>query len=108
MKTFRKNLRKCGSKLRTSEPRPTFTGSYKKKSVYREKSYISKSAYFVLVASVHFDHRLNFLQARAVYNNADVVVFDDPLSAVDSHVGNHIFKSVVGNEGLLRDKVLYR
>ncbi len=29
--------------------------------------------------------------ARAVYSNADVFVFDDPLSAVDSHVGNHIF-----------------
>lgn len=29
--------------------------------------------------------------ARAVYSNADVYVFDDPLSAVDSHVANHIF-----------------
>ena len=27
------NFRKYGSNLRTSEPRPTFTGSYKKKSV---------------------------------------------------------------------------
>ncbi|WAR06335.1 MRP1-like protein [Mya arenaria] len=29
--------------------------------------------------------------ARAVYHNADVYLFDDPLSAVDSHVGKHIF-----------------
>eukprot|EP00486_Rosalina_sp_Unknown_P006558 CAMPEP_0201569972 /NCGR_PEP_ID=MMETSP0190_2-20130828/11975_1 /ASSEMBLY_ACC=CAM_ASM_000263 /TAXON_ID=37353 /ORGANISM="Rosalina sp." /LENGTH=1205 /DNA_ID=CAMNT_0047992963 /DNA_START=715 /DNA_END=4335 /DNA_ORIENTATION=- len=29
--------------------------------------------------------------ARAVYSQADVYVFDDPLSAVDSHVANHIF-----------------
>ena len=27
------NLRKCESKLRTSEPRPTFTGSYKKNGI---------------------------------------------------------------------------
>lgn len=29
--------------------------------------------------------------ARAVYSQADVYIFDDPLSAVDSHVANHIF-----------------
>ncbi|ETO01992.1 hypothetical protein RFI_35446 [Reticulomyxa filosa] len=29
--------------------------------------------------------------ARAVYGNYDVLLFDDPLSAVDSHVANHIF-----------------
>ncbi|XP_071175210.1 multidrug resistance-associated protein 1-like isoform X1 [Mytilus edulis] len=42
--------------------------------------------------------------ARAVYNNADVYMLDDPLSAVDSHVGKHIFKNVVGREGLLQHK----
>ncbi|KAJ7325076.1 hypothetical protein JRQ81_018096 [Phrynocephalus forsythii] len=42
--------------------------------------------------------------ARAVYNNADIYVLDDPLSAVDSHVGRHIFEQVLGPEGLLRDK----
>eukprot|EP01041_Mallomonas_annulata_P002837 gene2837-5584_t len=30
--------------------------------------------------------------ARAVYRNADVYLFDDPLSAVDAHVGEHIFQ----------------
>ncbi|WAQ99709.1 MRP1-like protein [Mya arenaria] len=42
--------------------------------------------------------------ARAVYNNADVYLLDDPLSAVDSHVGKHIFNEVIGSEGLLRNK----
>ena len=30
--------------------------------------------------------------ARAVYADADCCLFDDPLSAVDPHVGNHIFE----------------
>ena len=43
--------------------------------------------------------------ARAVYNNADIYLLDDPLSAVDSHVGKHIFNKVIGSKGLLRNKV---
>ena len=31
-------------------------------------------------------------------------LLDDPLSAVDSHVGKHIFERVVGPRGLLRRK----
>ncbi|XP_071095145.1 multidrug resistance-associated protein 1-like [Haliotis cracherodii] len=42
--------------------------------------------------------------ARAVYSNSDIYLFDDPLSAVDSHVGKHIFKNVVGPNGLLQGK----
>jgi ATP-binding cassette subfamily C (CFTR/MRP) protein 1 len=42
--------------------------------------------------------------ARAVYNNADVYLLDDPLSAVDSHVGKHIFDKVLGPKGLLKRK----
>uniref|UniRef100_A0A914ELG9 Uncharacterized protein n=1 Tax=Acrobeloides nanus TaxID=290746 RepID=A0A914ELG9_9BILA len=42
--------------------------------------------------------------ARAVYQNYDVYLLDDPLSAVDSHVGKHIFEKVIGPEGLLRNK----
>ena len=37
--------------------------------------------------------------ARAVYNNATVYLLDDPLSAVDSHVGKHIFEHVIGPKG---------
>ena len=43
--------------------------------------------------------------ARAVYQEADVYYFDDPLSAVDSHVGQHIFDNVIGPQGLLKEKV---
>uniref|UniRef100_A0A6Q2WTJ5 ATP-binding cassette, sub-family C (CFTR/MRP), member 2 n=1 Tax=Esox lucius TaxID=8010 RepID=A0A6Q2WTJ5_ESOLU len=42
--------------------------------------------------------------ARAVYSKADVYLLDDPLSAVDSHVGKHLFDEVVGRRGLLKDK----
>ena len=45
--------------------------------------------------------------ARAVYNNADIYLLDDPLSAVDIHVGNHIFNSVIGQDGLLKNKVMF-
>ena len=43
--------------------------------------------------------------ARAVYNDADLYLLDDPLSAVDSHVGKHIFEQVLGPDGLLNGKV---
>ncbi|KAG0301037.1 hypothetical protein BGZ98_008669 [Dissophora globulifera] len=33
--------------------------------------------------------------ARAVYANADVYIFDDPLSAVDAHVDHHIFEQAI-------------
>uniref|UniRef100_A0A671T7U8 ATP-binding cassette, sub-family C (CFTR/MRP), member 2 n=1 Tax=Sinocyclocheilus anshuiensis TaxID=1608454 RepID=A0A671T7U8_9TELE len=42
--------------------------------------------------------------ARAVYSSADVYFLDDPLSAVDSHVGKHLFERVIGPKGLLKDK----
>uniref|UniRef100_A0A7N6B9Z8 ABC-type glutathione-S-conjugate transporter n=1 Tax=Anabas testudineus TaxID=64144 RepID=A0A7N6B9Z8_ANATE len=42
--------------------------------------------------------------ARAVYRKADVYLLDDPLSAVDAHVGQHIFDKVFGPKGVLRDK----
>lgn len=43
--------------------------------------------------------------ARAAYSQADVYLLDDPLSAVDSHVGKHLFEEVVGPKGILKDKV---
>ncbi|CAL1548851.1 unnamed protein product [Lymnaea stagnalis] len=42
--------------------------------------------------------------ARAVYSNNDIYLLDDPLSAVDSHVGKHIFQKVIGQNGVLKDK----
>lgn len=44
--------------------------------------------------------RLNI--ARAIYFNSDIVLMDDPLSAVDAHVGRHIFDHAIC--GLLKDK----
>ncbi|KAK7757251.1 ATP-binding cassette transporter yor1 [Diatrype stigma] len=44
--------------------------------------------------------RLNI--ARAIYFDADIVLMDDPLSAVDAHVGRHIFDNAI--TGLLKDK----
>ncbi|KAF5894747.1 multidrug resistance-associated protein 1, partial [Clarias magur] len=42
--------------------------------------------------------------ARAVYCDRAVYLLDDPLSAVDAHVGKHIFDKVVGPQGLLRGR----
>ena len=39
-----------------------------------------------------------------MYSNCNVYLLDDPLSAVDAHVGKHIFERVVGPRGLLRRK----
>ena len=44
--------------------------------------------------------RLNI--ARAIYHNSDIVLMDDPLSAVDAHVGRHIFDKAIC--GLLAGK----
>lgn len=48
--------------------------------------------------------KLRISLARAVYNNADIYLLDDPLSAVDCDVGNHIFDQIIGPRGLLKRK----
>ncbi|KAI1317835.1 Multidrug resistance-associated protein 1 [Mortierella claussenii] len=42
--------------------------------------------------------------ARAAYNDADIYLLDDPLSAVDAHVERHLWKTLIGPNGMLRDK----
>jgi len=42
--------------------------------------------------------------ARAVYQNRDVYLLDDPLSAVDVHVGEQLFSNVIGPDGILCNK----
>lgn len=44
--------------------------------------------------------RLNI--ARAIYFDAELIIMDDPLSAVDAHVGRHIFDNAI--TGLLKNK----
>ncbi|KAJ9591425.1 hypothetical protein L9F63_002031, partial [Diploptera punctata] len=40
--------------------------------------------------------------ARAVYKEADIYLLDDPLSAVDTHVGRHLFEDCIND--FLQDK----
>ncbi|KAJ3283942.1 hypothetical protein HDU79_008643, partial [Rhizoclosmatium sp. JEL0117] len=42
--------------------------------------------------------------ACAIYSNADILLFDDPLAAVDSHVGRHILEECI--LGYCRDKTV--
>ncbi|XP_066556292.1 ATP-binding cassette sub-family C member 2 [Amia ocellicauda] len=42
--------------------------------------------------------------ARAVYSDADIFLLDDPLSAVDVHVGRQLLDKVLGPMGLLKNK----
>ncbi|KAI2805279.1 hypothetical protein BLOT_004273 [Blomia tropicalis] len=43
--------------------------------------------------------------ARALYSNADIILLDDPLSALDSHIAKHVFNRVIGPTGLLSNKI---
>lgn len=43
--------------------------------------------------------------ARAVYADADIYLFDDPLSALDSHVSREVFSKCISNTGILNDKL---
>ncbi|GAB2245993.1 hypothetical protein Droror1_Dr00001486 [Drosera rotundifolia] len=42
--------------------------------------------------------------ARALYQDADIFLFDDPFSAVDAHTGSHLFKECL--LGLLKSKTV--
>ena len=42
--------------------------------------------------------------ARACYSEADIYLLDDPLSALDAHVGKQVFEKVISSDGILKDK----
>ncbi|KAF9361016.1 Multidrug resistance-associated protein 1 [Mortierella sp. AD094] len=42
--------------------------------------------------------------ARAAYQDADIYLLDDPLSAVDAHVDQHLWKHLIGPDGTLKHK----
>ena len=42
--------------------------------------------------------------ARAAYASPDILLFDDPLSAVDPHVAKEIFEKLISEKSLLKDK----
>ncbi|KAL3522806.1 hypothetical protein ACH5RR_015640, partial [Cinchona calisaya] len=44
--------------------------------------------------------------ARAVYSNSDVYIFDDPLSALDAHVGRQVFNKCIKEELQGKTRVL--
>lgn len=44
--------------------------------------------------------------ARAAYSDSDIIVLDDPLSAVDTHLGDHIFHSLIRGYLSNRTRVL--
>ena len=42
--------------------------------------------------------------ARSAYAQPDILLFDDPLSAVDPHVAKEIFEKLISDKSLLRNK----
>lgn len=53
--------------------------------------------------SISGGQRARINLARATYRKADIYLLDDPLSAVDSQVGKHIFENCV--QDFLKDKI---
>lgn len=42
--------------------------------------------------------------ARAIYNDSDIFLLDDPLSSVDAHVRKNLLEHVLSNTGILKTK----
>lgn len=55
-------------------------------------------------ASLSGGQKARISLARAVYRKTDVYLLDDPLSAVDTHVGRHLFDQCM--RGFLRDDIV--
>ncbi|XP_043656318.1 probable multidrug resistance-associated protein lethal(2)03659 isoform X2 [Drosophila teissieri] len=55
-------------------------------------------------ASLSGGQKARISLARAVYRKADIYLLDDPLSAVDTHVGRHLFDQCM--RGFLREEIV--
>ncbi|KAI1142928.1 P-loop containing nucleoside triphosphate hydrolase protein [Hypoxylon sp. FL0543] len=57
-------------------------------------------------ASLSGGQRQRINLARAVYANSDLILLDDPLSAVDAHVGEQLFKEAICGELSEKTRIL--
>lgn len=76
-----------------------------RKGPRRNSSWISKSL-FLQGINLSGGQKQRVSLARAVYQNKDIYLLDDPLSAVDFNVANFIFDNVFGPNGILKEKVI--
>lgn len=63
---------------------------------YGDKTYVGERG-----ASLSGGQKARISLARAVYRKALIYLLDDPLSAVDAHVGKHLFSECIGPNGYL-------
>ncbi|XP_073971778.1 probable multidrug resistance-associated protein lethal(2)03659 [Rhodnius prolixus] len=66
---------------------------------YKDKTIVGERG-----VSLSGGQRARINLARAVYKDADIYLLDDPLSAVDTHVGKHLFEDCI--QGYLRNKTV--
>ena len=67
---------------------------------------VRDNVWYVSVILTDFCHELtnthNKALARAVYARCDILVLDDPFSALDGGTEKHIVQNLLGQEGILR------